>query len=311
MRPVRACLLIPAGAAGTLLALGLAAGCGAPPSQQQAPRGGKHDATVLQFWRVFNEATALRMKGAFADAARTYEEALALDPRHEDSLYYLGQCLQELGQPVGARKAFTRLVDLNPSSARGHLALGALLASPLESLPLDLDAAEAHLRRAHEINGEETGPMLRLGEVLIVKGDAVEARHWIAAAAATNPRSVESAFLNGYVLWEAGDQAGARACYTRAINASRPEAPVKGVLNEGDRKADPAKSPGRIAAPPLKSPMGKTLFGSFSAMAVEAAAGQEDPAVRPIDLNAVYGPVRVQADRLARRASPATASRRS
>jgi tetratricopeptide (TPR) repeat protein len=311
MRAARARIAGPAGAVGILLSLGLAAGCGAPPVQQQASRGVRRDATVLQFWRTFNESTALRMKGDHTAASRAYEEALSLDPRHEDSLYYLGQCSVELGRPDAARQAFTRLVEVNPASARGHLALGALHASTLETLPLDLDAAEAHLRRAHEINGEETGPMLRLGEVLIVKGETAEARRWIAAAAATNPKSVEAAFLNGYLLWASGDQAGARDSYERAIKASKSEAPVKGVLNEGDRKADPAKSPGRIAAPPLKAPMGKTLFGTFSTMAAEAAASHPDGALVRVDLDELYGPVRVYAERLARRASPAAAHQQS
>jgi tetratricopeptide (TPR) repeat protein len=284
---------------------------GQPSIVEQAPSEGRRDATVLQFWRTFNQATALRMKGEYTAAAQAYEEALSLDPRHEDSLYYLGQCLQELGRSEDARHAFTRLVEANPSSARGHLALGALHASTQETLPLDLDAAEAHLRRAHEINGEETGPMLRLGEVLIVKGKTAEALRWIGAAAATNPRSVEAAFLNGYLLWASGDQTGAREFYERAIKASKSEAPVKGVLNEGDRKADPATSSGRIAAPPLKAPMGKTLFGAFSTMATQAAAAQPDGEPRRVDLDELYRQVRLQAERLARRASPGAAHQRS
>jgi len=244
-------------------ALASAAACGrARMSEAPAPEDPRR-AAVVRFWASVNEATTLRMAGDFQRAARAYEEALRVDPRHEDSLYYLGHCQRELGDAIAARKVFSRLVGVNPASARGHLALAALLASPEGREPLDVEDAEAHLRRAHEINGEETGPMLRLGEVLIVQDRVQEARTWLEAAARTNPKSVEAAFLVGYLLWEAGDRRGAVACLERAARASQADAPPKGVLGEGDRKVASA-GPEQVAAPPLRDPMGRTLFGELA-----------------------------------------------
>jgi tetratricopeptide (TPR) repeat protein len=231
-----------------------------PVAAREEPRDDSRRAAVLRFWQVFNEATALRTKRDFARAAGAYEEALSLDPRHEDSLYYLGQCRQELGLHREARVAFARLVDVNPASARGHNALGALLASPDASAPLDLDAAEDHFSRAHAINGEETGPMVRLGEIAIVRADDPEAQRWLQAALRTNAKSAEAAFLLGYLRWRAGDREGAGSYYRRAVGAAAAEAPIKGVLSEGDRKASPGAGADRIAAPPLLAPLGKTLF---------------------------------------------------
>ncbi|HZI95202.1 MAG TPA: tetratricopeptide repeat protein [Patescibacteria group bacterium] len=154
------------------------------------------------------------------------------------------------------------------------------MGSPDESARFDPSAAEEHLRRAHEINGEETGPMLRLGEIMIVKGDMAAARHWLEAAARTNPKSVEAAFLAGYLRWQEGNLDDARAFYAKAVRAARIDAPVKGVLNEGDRKASP-----------LRLPMGRTLFGSFCATLPESAT----------DLGPLYQPVRDYARRLAHR----------
>ncbi len=233
---------------------------------------------VVLFWDRLNAATAARIGGDCARARDLYLEALRLDPKHEDCLYYLGQCHRELKQPAEARRSFERLVEVNPASARGHLALGALLASSDPGEPLDLQTAEAHLRRAHEINGEETAPMVRLGEVLIVRGQAQDARSWLEAAARTNPKSVEAAFLAGYLLWEAGDRQGAEACLRKALQASRTEGPPKGVLGEGDLQL---RSAGEVkAAPPLQAPMGRTLFSELSkplrSPNVEAAVAQAD-----------------------------------
>jgi len=208
------------------------------------------------------------MRRDCAAAAGLYEQALALDPRHEDSLYYLGQCRRELSEPAAARAAFERLLDVNPQSSRAHLALGALLASPEAREPMDLATAEGHFRRAHAINGEETGPVLRLGEVLLVTGRKREAGEAFEAALRTNPRSIEAAFLAGYVAWDRGRDVA--RFVAAVVRAAKVEAPVKGVLNEGDRRD--AK---RVAAPPLESPLGRLLFGEeLAALRARTAAGQ-------------------------------------
>ena len=279
------------------LALALAsslafAGCRQESGREAAATDPRRQA-VRAFWEKLHAATGARMRRDCAAAAALYEEALALDPRHEDALYYLGQCRRELADPVAARTAFERLVDANPASVRGHLALGALLASPDPAEPMDLAAAEAHLRRAHAINGEETGPVLRLGEVLLVSGRAGEAHEWFEAALRTNPKSVEAAFLAGFVAWDSGSGDIARLA-RRVLEAATIDAPVEGVLSEGDRRD--AK---RVAAPPLESPLGRLLFGEpIAALRGRAAAGL------PIDearLLALWRETRLLQGRLAAR----------
>jgi enediyne biosynthesis protein E4 len=253
-------------------------------------------AAVIRFWSVFQQATALRIRHDLPAAETAYREALAIDPAHEDSLYYLGQVLAETGHPAAARDQLLRLVAVNPQSARGHLALGALLASPDAGDAADLAGAEAHLRRAHDINGEETGPLVRLGEVLIVRGAVDEARRRLEDAARTNPKSVDAAFLAGYLRWEAGERAAAAEALGRAGAAGQAPAPTKGVLGEGDRKA----------APPLTSPLGRTLFGDLAAAAMkslattpagtrQAGAAPAGAVLSAAGLDAVYAPVRARA----------------
>jgi tetratricopeptide (TPR) repeat protein len=259
---------------------------------------------VVRFWRTYDEATASRLKRDFPGAARLYEEALHLDPRHEDSLYYLGQCLRQLSRYAEARRTFERLVSLNPESARGNLALGALLASPEAGAPLDLAEAERRLRRAHAINGEETAPLVRLGEIGIVRGDLDAAATWLEAAARTNPKSVEAAFLAGYLRWEKGDPEGARAFLLRAVRAGRGEAPVAGVLGEGDRRGAAAASAGPRPAPPLQAAMGETLFGRLADSLRGPRAPDPGAALRGAALDAAFSPVREAARRLRSRAGP-------
>ena len=139
--------------------------------------------------------------------------------------------------------------------------------------------------------------MVRIGEILIMRGDMQGARHWLEAAARTNPKSAEAACLSGYLRWLAGDPAGASEFYAKAIRASQADKPVHGVLNEGDRKAPvpaatDAKTP--AAAPPLKKPMGETLFG----------ASCTDLPEEPASLDAVYRSIQAHSRALAARTSP-------
>jgi tetratricopeptide (TPR) repeat protein len=255
-------LLIAAGVA-------LVTACGGDPQPPASEADAARRQNVRAFWQRLSAATDARMRGDCAAASTLYKEALALDPRHEDALYYLAQCLRQQGRPTDARAAFDRLVEVNQQSARGHLALGSLLASPDPAEPLDLSAAESHLRRAHEINGEETGPIVRLGEVLLVLGRRDEAGQCFESALRTNPKSVEGAFLAGFVAWDSGS-ADLPRLLERVRTAATVEAPVKGVLSEGDRK-----DAHRIAAPPLARPLGLLLFGEpIATLRARSAAGQ-------------------------------------
>ena len=256
--------------AGLLLAVVAHGGCAVEEPPEATEVVDPERQRIVRFWERFNSATKVRTRGDCAGAVPLYEEALALDPEHEDCLYYLGQCRRELGEPGPAREALDRLLQLNPESARGHLALGALLASPDPAEPMDLAAAEEHLRRAHEINGEETGPVVRLGEITLVRGRPEEAREWFEAALQTNAKSVEAALLAGYIGWATGKDSDPGPLAQRVRRAARVDAPIEGVLSEGDRRDARGK-----AARPLANPLGRLLLGvPVDALRARGAAGE-------------------------------------
>jgi len=281
------------------LVLGGSTGCTSSPEDTEAPAMDAEKAAVIAFWKTFNEATVLRRAGKFDEAARLYEKALEHNPRHEDCLYYLGHCRKELGEVAASREAFERLLEVNPESARGRMAIGALLAQPGPDGPVDLEAAEAHFRKAHEINKEESGPLLRLAEVLMVEGEFDEARQWLRDAFYQNPKCMEAPFLTGYTYWAEGDLARAREEYMLAAHAAQPMKAHKGVLGEGDRmvKTDEGK---KTAAPPLEAPMGETLFGEFS-QHLRGEDPPEDGTLTRAAMDATYAPLRRFMEQFARR----------
>lgn len=194
-------------------------------------------ARIQKFWEIYRQATRNRVAGRVQEAAVGYRKALALNERHEDSLYYLGNMYLELGRLPEAKDAWERLVALNPNSGRAHLQLGNLHLYYGGRQFFDIDVAEREFHRALEIYREQTIPLLRIGEIALIRGNLRKAGDDFEAVAASNPDSYEAHFLLGYVLWKGGDRREALERFRNAVSAAQPEEPVEGVLGEGDTKA--------------------------------------------------------------------------
>ncbi|MGB6000370.1 MAG: FG-GAP-like repeat-containing protein, partial [Thermoanaerobaculia bacterium] len=119
---------------------------------------------VLEFWNLQRAGMdAVKIEGDLPKAIGLFRQALALDPQHEDSRYYLANCLAAEGDLDGALAELDTMRRLSPGSHRAHKQWGVLRAMTAES-DADLEAAERALARALEINQEATGSLLVLGE---------------------------------------------------------------------------------------------------------------------------------------------------
>lgn len=207
-----------------------------PAEERHSALSEGRKAEIRRFWEVYRRAAELKQQGAWAEAAPAYREALEIDPRHEDALYYLGNVLFESGRYQEAVTAWRRLVEVNPLSARAHAQLGAVYSCGAPGAPFDLDVAEWEFQQALSINGEESGPVLKLGEVALLKGDRRRALDSFTAASRTNFKSVEAHYLIGYLRWLEGDRVAALAALQTAVKLSQADQPVRGVAGEGDTK---------------------------------------------------------------------------
>jgi tetratricopeptide (TPR) repeat protein len=195
---------------------------------------------VLRFWELYREATDHRVAGRTREAASTYESALELKDDHEDALYYLGNMYVDLGEHASAEEAWRRLVDVSRSSARAHSRLGDLYRCAELDEFFDLDAAEAEFRRALDINREDFGPVLQLGQVALLSGDLSSARAYFDAVIGSNESSVDAHFYRGYMEWKGGDTQRGRESFVRAVSLARPAEPADGMSREGDTRAGSA-----------------------------------------------------------------------
>ena len=209
----------------------------APAGKGNASLSGLERDRVQRFWSIYRQATRERVAFQTAMAAQSYARALDLNPDHEDALYYAGSMRLELGDFVGAASAWRHLLRVNPSSARTHSQLGALHQCLDRDAPFQLDSAERHFRRAHELNQEENGPLVHLGEVALQRGDQAVARRYFSAVLATDSTNAPAHFYTGYLAFAQGDMALARDELRRVVPAAaRAKASSVGAPGEGDTK---------------------------------------------------------------------------
>jgi len=186
------------------------------------------------FWQKHRAAmNAMKVDGDYPRAITLFREALALNPNHEDALYYLAHCLAEQGQVEEALEHLAKLQRLNPQSHRAFQQWGALRARTARETA-DLDAAARALARAHQLNPEETGALRWLGEIELMRGLTNQAAAHLADVTHTNSKSVGALFLQGYLAWKRGDAAAAKRFLESARAALGPEWKPEGATAEGD-----------------------------------------------------------------------------
>src|SRR3954451_9757289 len=115
----------------------------------------------------------------YAWARRSFEEALILDPDHEDGLAGLGETLLKFGQTEAAVKSFRRVLELGYQD--------------------DVDL------------------MLQSGRALFREGLIDEAKEFFEIAVQQSPESAEAIACVGYAQHRMGDDEGAIATLRRAL----------------------------------------------------------------------------------------------
>lgn len=190
----------------------------------------------LQFWARQRAAmNAMKIEKDNSKAIPLFREALALNPNHEDSRYYLGLCLASQNDPDAALAELEVLQRINPQSHRAWQQWGVLRAM-FAKTDADLAVAEQSLERAHALNPEETGALLVLGEISLLRGDTVKAGERLSAACHTNPKAVGGFFLRAYLAWQQGDDTSTKKLLEDTRAALGEDWQPKGATAEGDVK---------------------------------------------------------------------------
>ncbi len=212
------------------------AGTGTPVAQATATAAATR---ARQFWPIYERAGQARSAGRLEDAIALYTQALVVRPEHEDSLYYLGNCLLERRDHDGALRVYERLVAANPAgSSRGYMQLGSLRASLDPEAPVDLPKARALFEHALALD-PDSGALLGLAEVALLEHQLAEAARLLASVEADNPMSVAAPYLRGYLAFARDDAAGAWALFKAATARGEFKKAAVRWTEEGDAKTSP------------------------------------------------------------------------
>ncbi|MGB9467144.1 MAG: FG-GAP-like repeat-containing protein [Candidatus Acidiferrum sp.] len=189
---------------------------------------------LVQFWDKQHAAMdAMKREGNLTKAALLFREALAMNPNHEDSHYYLANCLAASGDIPAALAELDALIRINPQNHRAFQRKGELLAASASSRR-QLELARQPLNIALGMNSEETGALVLLGQVALALGDLASAEQHFAHACQANPRAANVWFLRGYIAWKRQDFARASEMLTAARNARGRDWKPAGAAFEGD-----------------------------------------------------------------------------
>ena len=198
----------------------------------------ENKAEIRQFWDIYREASDLKRKGAWQRAVIAYQKALKIDHGHKDALYNLGNVFFELEKYREAVMTWRKLIEVNPLSTRAHIQLGSVYSCGLQGAPFDLDIAEQEFKRALAINKEQTGSILKLGEVSLLKGQNKMAENFFRTVLQSNSKSVEAHYLIGYIKWQAGERQEALSAIRQAVKFSKTKQKIGAPSSEGDTRID-------------------------------------------------------------------------
>lgn len=195
---------------------------------------------------AFRDGLAAHQAGDLQEAARRYGTALAIDPRHADSLHLLGVVMYQAGQPDPAARligqaiavdggvaayhanlgnalrdlgetgaalaSYRRAIDLDPALAAPHCNLGALL------LRLDrIGEATACFQRAIQLDPALPDAHAALGAIRLAEGRLDDAVAGLRRALEIEPRLADVQHRLGHALRLMGRLREAETCFRRAL----------------------------------------------------------------------------------------------
>lgn len=140
----------------------------------------------------------------YAGAAKSLRTAVALNPKHAEARFFLGTILETNGDTAAALKEYEELVKLEPESVFGQLGLGALLIKQGKT-----EEAIVALQKATQLNPQNFEAHWALGRALMLSEKFAEAAEALKKAVAIAPERAEAHYQLGLAFRRLGKTAEA------------------------------------------------------------------------------------------------------
>ena len=178
--------------------------------KRQEKRHGPQALGPLQ--QTFSQAVAHHQAGQLQQAAELYQQVLAGQPRHADSLHLLGLIAYKTGRLEEAAGLITDAIQQDSTKAPYCFNLGVVL----QKQGKPEEAADAY-RRAVRLHPSYVEALSNLGNARLEQGKLAQAAAAYQQALRLNPNSAEAHNNLGVALKEQGQFAQAVASYQRAL----------------------------------------------------------------------------------------------
>lgn len=188
-----------------------------PPNQATAQMAG-----TPQIGQILSRAAALSKQGDFDGAAEAYRQAIHISPNDPMICLYLGLALENKGSYPEAAKAYDDAIALQQKRSDMPSLLAHLYAhaSAAYLLTNHLDEANARADKSLQLNPNSADALSTKGVILDMQGHLDEAIEYDRKASAIDPRSpIFAANLAG-VLQKKGDAQGAVAVVQTSLKSN-------------------------------------------------------------------------------------------
>ena len=161
---------------------------------------------------LLDQADALVERNLIAEAKRLYTEATRLDPDSPDAWYMLGLVEQEQGNAALAEAHLRRAIDLDGEFAEAHLNLANLLRQQSR-----FDEARGHARQAAELDERYVEAWLLFAALSGSLGEPADAEFGARRALALDPQAPQAPVILANALRAQGKFADAANAYRQAL----------------------------------------------------------------------------------------------
>ena len=161
--------------------------------------------SIQKFWAYYNNATDFRLQGKIDSSIINYQEALKINLKHEDALYYLGTMFMNSDNDKQAEASWEKLIEINPQSERAFIQLGNLYFCTTHVDYFHPEKSKTFFERAANLNKETLSPNLKLGEIALFQNKLKDAFGIFNKISLMDHKNPEIFFIIGYLNWKSGD----------------------------------------------------------------------------------------------------------